>query len=359
MKTNRAKKLKWIQLFSAVTILSLLFFILTRLDAQLDVQSLFESLRQIPAWSVALIFALQIVSQLLINIQWYQIAKSFGSPIGFFEMLNINAGAEIIHVFPAGHVGCDVYRAVQINCVGNITTEQSVSIVAIQKLFSLSSFFIISLISMSFFIRQVPWLQDTSLQLLLFGLLLFALLAIGCMFVIPHQMASYLRKKTEKKTSFSLVSKLRAFAITSLEHIIYLRKNTKLMARLIALALSIWLLFPLKLYLLAVQLMPEINILYISAATFLSYTVAMIPIFPSGLGGFEATMTGLLLLFGFAQSNALVISIVFRFATFWFVVGLSFVYMAVYKLVKKSTTNLPCESSSPHISPKSEPKSKV
>jgi len=335
MKTSKTKKFKWIQLLSVIIVLSLLFFALMRFDAQLDARSLFDSLGQIPFWAVSLLFALQIVSQLLINIQWHQIAKSFGSPIGFFEMLYINAGAEIIHVAPAGHVGCDIYRALQINSAGNVSHEQAASVVAIQKLFSLSAFFIISLVSVSFFIGQVPWLQDTNLQVLLFGLLLLAILAIGCAFAIPHRMANYLHKKAKKKTRFAAVSKVRTFAVTSLEHIIYLRKNTAIMARLVLIALSIWLLFPLKLYLLAVQLMPDINIFYISAATFLSYTVAMIPIFPAGLGGFEAAMTGLLLLSGFTQSAALVISVVFRFATFWFVIGLSFVYMAVYKLVKK------------------------
>ena len=77
--------------------------------------------------------------------------------------------------------------------------------------------------------------------------------------------------------------------------------------------------------------MPEINVIYITAATFLAYTVSMLPIFPGGLGGFEGTMAGSLLLIGFTQNDALVVTILFRFATFWFVVLAALVYMAVYK----------------------------
>ena len=318
------KKLKWL-----ATAVVLLFLVLAVL--QLDVQSLFDNVRHIPLWSVLLLFGLQIITQFLINLQWHQIAKSFHSPIGFGGMLYVNAKAEMIHVAPAGHVGSDVFRAVQINRAGNVSGEQSVSVVAIQKLFSLSAFFTISLISVGFFIGQVPWLQEAHLQVLLYALLLVVLLVMGCVFAIPHKMSAYLGRRWKKDARFSWINRIRVFVIASIEHIIYLRKNPRLLIRLTAIALCIWMLYPLKLYLLAFQLMPDVNILHISAATFLSYTVAMIPIFPGGLGGFEATMTGLLLFMGFAQGGAVVITVVFRFATFWFVILLSLVYMALYK----------------------------
>lgn len=313
---HRRKGLKW--LFAAVVL-----FFLVLAARQFDPQSLLDSLRQIPLWAVLLLFGLQLVTQLLINWQWHSIARSFASPLTFHEMLYINAQAEIIHIAPAGHIGCDVFRAVQINRAGNVSGEQAASVVAIQKLFSLSAFFTVSLLSIGFFIGQVEWL---------YGVLLVILLLMGCVFIMPHKMAAFLTKRWKKKARFAWVNRLRTFVMASLAQVVLLRKTPLLFAKLLIIALCIWILYPLKLYLLAVQLMPDSNVLHISAATFLSYTVAMIPIFPGGLGGFEATMMGLLLFMGFAQGGALVITVLFRFATFWFVVLVSFVYMGVYRV---------------------------
>ena len=324
MKTKWLKYLKWL-----ITAAVLLFLFLALL--QFDLQSLIDAARQIPLWSVVLLFALQIITQLMINFQWHQIAKGFASPLRFGEMLYINAQAEMIHIAPAGHIGCDVFRAVQINRAGKVSGEQAASVVAIQKLFSLSAFFTISLISVGFFIGQVPWLQEVHLQFLLYGLLLVILILPGCVFIMPHRMSAYLKKRWVREAKVSWINRVRGFALASLDQLVFLRKNIDILKKLVLIALCIWMLYPLKLYLLAFQLLPGINILYISAATFLSYTVAMIPIFPGGLGGFEATMTGLLLFMGFAQGGALVITVLFRFATFWFVILLSLVYMALYK----------------------------
>jgi len=325
----KTKWFKWVRII--VTAVVLVFLVLALL--QLEPQSLLGSVRQIPLWSVVLLLASQIVTQLMINLQWQQIAKNFGSPLKYVQMLYVNAQAELIHVAPAGHVGCDVFRAVQVNKAGNCTIEQSAAVVAIQKLFSLSAFFAISLISIGFFIGQVYWLQETHLQFLLYGLLLLILLLLGCVFVVPHRMLHFMSRKWGKASRFSWVNRLKGFVIASLDHVVYLRQNTNILTRLVFIALFIWMLYPLKLYLLAFQLMPSINILYISAATFLSYTVAMIPIFPGGLGGFEATMTGLLIFMGFAHGGALVVTVLFRFATFWFVILLSLLYMALYKVL--------------------------
>ncbi|MGI6549403.1 MAG: lysylphosphatidylglycerol synthase domain-containing protein [Syntrophomonadales bacterium] len=52
-------------------------------------------------------------------------------------------------------------------------------------------------------------------------------------------------------------------------------------------------------------------------------TPAMLPIFPGGLGGFEGTMSTLLLIMGLSLSEAAMVAVVFRFITFWFVIDKS------------------------------------
>ena len=69
------------------------------------------------------------------------------------------------------------------------------------------------------------------------------------------------------------------------------------------------------------------------AVTFISYFAAMIPILPGGLGTFEGTMSGLLLVYGLTPEEAVAVSLVFRFVTFWFVVLLSAAVILLWKLL--------------------------
>ena len=99
-------------------------------------------------------------------------------------------------------------------------------------------------------------------------------------------------------------------------------QNRKLFVGLCLLSLFIWILYPVKMYLLVIDV-SNISIIYVTAATFTAYSVALLPIFPGGLGGFEGAMTGLLLAFGLAVDDAVAVTVVFRFITFWFVMVLA------------------------------------
>jgi len=329
--TNRFKWLKW-----PLAALVVLFLVIA--VTQMDFDDLLASLRRIPAWAAVLLFALQIVSQLLVNLQWRFVAKGFGSPITFMQMLHINARADLLHIAPAGHISGGVFRVMQISRGGCCDGTQAAAAVAIQKLFSLSAFFTISLISIGFFAGQVPWLQDTALRFLLYAVLLTILAMMACVYAAPRRIANWLnrpRRKHKHKQPRKWASKLHNFALAAVNHIAELHTDKRRFAVLGGLALCIWVIYPLKLHLLAMQIVPEISITHIAAATFLSYSVAMLPIFPAGLGGFEATMAGLLLLMGFVQSDAVVVTVLFRFATFWFVIALNLVFIALYSICTK------------------------
>jgi len=326
--------MKWLKWLKWPLMASVLVFLIIAIS-QMDGQGLIDSFRQIPIWSVVVLFCLQIVTQLLINLQWQRLARTFGSPISFPQMLYINARAEMLRIAPGGYIGCDVFRAVHINRAGNCSGEEAAAVVAIQKLFSLSAFFAVSLLSVGFFIGQVPWLADAHLRFLLYGILIFVFLILTSFFLIPRPIAAFITKKWKSPTRFKWAGRLRGFLLAALNRIIHLRQAPAPFIVLTIISLSIWLLFPIKLFILAAPLIPAINPFHIGAATFISYTVAAIPIFPGGLGGFEATMTALLVLMGFFQSDALVITVLFRFATFWYVFILAIFFMIIYKLKER------------------------
>lgn len=154
--------------------------------------------------------------------------------------------------------------------------------------------------------------------------------------------------QARKDPRFSWMLKIRNFMISLLSQVGSIRKNKKALVSLLLFSIFIWLLYPLKMYLLTMHLLPDASIILVGAIAFAAYMVAMIPIFPGGLGGFEGTMTGLLLAVGAMQSNALIITVLFRFATFWFVMLLSLAFIGLYKIHKRRTNRVEISASQKH-----------
>ena len=240
-------------------------------------------------------------------------------------------------ITPGVKFGGEVTRAVQISRMGNCRGEQAAALVAMQKLFSLSAFFFINLFAIGHLIGacgeasgKTPFLEAGYLQVLIYGILIVFLLMFFCLFLMPQRIKTYFQ--TKENTRFLWMLKIKSFFLTLLDQVISIRQNTKICIVLFLLSFLIWLIYPAKMYLLAVQVFPGVPVMYIGAVTFVSYMVAMLPIFPGGLGGFEGTMIGLLLAVGFLQSDAFIVTVVFRFVTFWFVMLFSIVFIAFYRM---------------------------
>ena len=312
--------------------------------SRLDTKSLLHSIKQVPVWTIMLLISLQIISQLLVNYQWYKISGFAGVKISFLDMFYINSqGSLVDSITPGVKFGGEVTRAMQISRKANCNGEQAATVVALQKLFSMGAFIFINLFAVGYLIGKAPLLQARYLQVIIYGIMILLLAFFVSIFLVPHQMKSYLQAKKEPRFSWGL--RIRGFLFMLLEQVISLRQNAKACVLLLLLSLFIWFFYPVKMYLLSVHFLPGASqvVVYIAAITFVSYLVAMMPIFPGGLGGFEGTMAGLLLTIGFASSDALVVTILFRFITFWFVMLCSIVFIGIYKACHRVDTV--CEKS--------------
>jgi len=306
----------------------------------LDLRGLWGSITQIPLWILAVLIALQIVSQLLVNTQWFQVARFSDARISFREMFLINCqGAVVDSITPGVKVGGEVTRAVQISRKGDCSGRQAAAVVAVQKLFSLSAFFFISLFALGFIFSDSSMVQTSSLHFVVYGFLICFLLLLIFIFVFPHRILEYLERRNNVPRR-AVFEKLRGFIFNMLQGLIYFRKNSKAWIFQIVLSFFIWILYPVKMYLLTLHIYNDASLVFFGAVTFASYLVAMIPIFPGGLGGFEATMAGLLIAGGFTQSSAVAIAVVFRFFTFWFVMLFSLCFIGVHKLRRTRSMRL-------------------
>ncbi|MCL2574043.1 MAG: flippase-like domain-containing protein [Defluviitaleaceae bacterium] len=283
---------------------------------QIDRESLLCSISQIPLWLALSLFTIQIISQLLVNAQWHKIAKTSDISMSFRDMLYVNCqGAIMDAITPGVKIGGEITRAVQLSRKTGCKGEQAAAVVAVQKLFSISAL-CAALLLIAGWLLALPFL-----------------VLLVSIFFVPHRIKLYIQSRKEPRHVWS--RKLRGFFIAALDQIMSIRDNKKAWSMLLPLSLLIWLLYPAKMYLLVIQFYPDAQILQIATIAFAAYMVAMLPIFPGGLGGFEATMTGLLVALGMAVSNAAVITIFLRFLTFWFVMLTSLIFVTIYKLLAK------------------------
>ncbi|MCL2618541.1 MAG: flippase-like domain-containing protein [Defluviitaleaceae bacterium] len=285
------------------------------------IHSITHSISQVTAWSVLLLVALQVVSQLMVNLQWYLIARQAGTGISFADMLRVNCqGALADSVTPGVKFGGEVARAVQLSRVGGCSGEDAAAIVALQKMFSIGGMLAVVLLvllvlaGLSGGLHRADFRFEAAVPA---GVIAAAVLLAGLL-LLPR-----VRRR------------VRSFGRVLRGHIAGLRGRPGFSAALAALSLAIWMLYPVKMYAVCVQFLPDVGLMSVGAVAFVSYTVAMLPIFPGGLGGFEASMSAMLVSLGFALSDAAVITVIFRFVTFWLVMLLSLVYIGVMRCVVK------------------------
>ena len=322
-------KRKWIVsgLIALLLLVALLSF---------DRQSLLASINQVPIWLILLLLGLQIFSQLLINYQWYQITKMINISLSFWNIFQVNCqGAVMEAITPGVKVGGEITRAWQISRIAKCSKKQGAAVVAIQKLFSLSALLIILLVVVAYLTREGIWIFTRNMQVLSYSILLLFLLLFFSIFLFSDQLSTLLSAK--KFARFFGLDKVQQFLLVLLEYVGYLSKSKNQLVALFLLSLFIWILYPIKMYFLAIQFYPEVQFADLSAITFAAYMVAMIPIFPGGLGGFEGSMSSLLFKLGFLMNDAIVITIFFRFSTFWFVLLFSLLFVILARISKNKT----------------------
>ncbi|HHT36652.1 MAG: YbhN family protein [Candidatus Wallacebacter cryptica] len=322
---------KWI-IWSAAGILLLALFL------QINLDELYLSLAQIDWKVIGLLLLLQIVTQLLLNLQWQRIAVFVGVKLSFWTMFYINAQGSVMEsITPGVKVGGEITRGVQLARLGRCSGSTAAVVVVLQKIFSLSAFALINIFAAVYLSHRSSILDSSLSRLIVYTFLGLVLAAFALILIMPKQLLARINNKPPVRTWLGAV---RRFVENLLEHIVMFESRKQELVIQFILALAIWLLYPLKLYLLTAQVLPDAPLVYITSITFISYLVGMLPLFPGGLGGFEGTMSGLLTGIGLSLSSSAAVAVIFRFITFWFVIITSLAFTAVYKLAYKNTSQV-------------------
>lgn len=300
---------------------------------QFDFASFIINIKKVSFLAFAGLLIIQVFSQLLVNYQWCRIGKIMGGEHNFFKMLYINARGMIIEsVTPGVKIGGEVTRAVLLKSDLNYSAGEAATLVTIQKMVSLFSFFLVNLFAFAHISSRVDFFQGVVLKAIIY---LFIFMLIGILVAI-FVLTNYFEEKAIRHSpKRKWTSALHRYVLTLLSSIKILKGIKGEMCKQFFISLSIWLLFPLKMILLVRLFSAGFDPIYLTEVTFISYMAGMIPLLPGGIGSFEAAMTSLLMAMNIDYNGALAITLLFRFITFWFVIIISLIYTGIWKMGRR------------------------
>jgi uncharacterized protein (TIRG00374 family) len=299
--------------------------------SQFDVKEAFQSLKKVPLWTIFLIVGLQTFVQFEIYYEWKFVAKQSGVNIKYWDWCYLNSHGYVVEsVTPGAKWGGEVIRAVYIRRFGNCGTSKAASVVTMQKLFSVGVFLIITFFAVTYMVTRHLFFNSIWAKIAMYAANVVLLLFITMIFAMPNRTKRLFKIKNPEKPS-----KFKKFANNVLDTVVAVRDKPKIWLPIFLLCAIDWLIYPLKVIILAAHFSPDIDILFLIGAVFVAYMVAMIPIFPGGLGGFEAAMAGILVVGGYTIGEALCITVIFRLVSFWYTILLSGVIIGVYKVLKR------------------------
>lgn len=317
MKNKRLRNI--FAVFVAVFLIAML--------ALTDIDEIIASLKQIKPSLLVFMMLLQLLTETLLTAQWCQVCRLMGLPVKFMPMFLINAKGTVMEaVTPGAKVGGEVTRVLLFQEELGYTANQSISVIAIQKIISIGSLLAMGFIALVLMPGNIVFLKKGQAKLMVMLVLILLLGTLMLMLFVPQKLSEIINKK---KARFKWIRAIQSWTADFSLHMSKVRgRKTGLVLQFI-LSIFIWAIFPYKLILMVNSFGITSNMIGLFSATLLSYMVAMIPLLPGGLGSFEVTMSAMLIMLGLSAEQGLVISISFRFITFWFVVALGLVVIAI------------------------------
>ena len=167
---------------------------------KVDFKSIIVALSSLPLTLIAWLIALQVLTQILLNLQWYRLSKVAGGETFFWKMLVVNSyGAIADAITPGEKVGGEALKVVQLNRKFGYTTKKSVILVTIQKALSLSSLIILNLIVVLPMADGVVFLRPFPVRAAMLAILIFAAVFLFFLLIKTELFALLVNKINTKK----------------------------------------------------------------------------------------------------------------------------------------------------------------
>ncbi len=260
---------------------------------------------------IFLLISLQIFTLLLIGLQWWYIfLADSDKKISYSNIIKINLASKFVEsVTPASKLGGESAKIYMFRKITDIKTGNILAAAAVQKSTTFLGFFILIIPFISYWPFQLNlWEDILANNLPVTNNIFLIFILLGAVFAVIW----YIHKHYGKRIYHKFKNIKQEF-IGSLSRL----ANFRHIGILTFISFAYWLLYPVKVYILANYIFGGVDLTTAAAATFIAYFVSMIPLTPGGLGGFEATMALILSQNGLSWQAGLSIAFLLRIFTFW------------------------------------------
>ncbi|SDB83978.1 conserved hypothetical protein [Pelagirhabdus alkalitolerans] len=258
-----------------------------------------------PVKHLTVMAGLQLLTIILLAWQNKMIIQKQNVSFRYFQSLHMQLLGTFFDVItPMMKVGGEVVKMRYIETITQSTKSRCLSMILIGKS--------LSLVSLTFL-------------MFLFGYELMSHVTIGRLVGLFILIATvvFVCLKSEK---------VRGFAIEAQEQLVKL--GGFILIRLLTINSFVWLLFPLKLWILGLHYDLSISYIQLIGITLFSYFAGNLPITPGGMGTFEAALVFGLTSHGTNYSTAIEMALLFRFITYYGVFIVSGLYLASMEVIK-------------------------
>ncbi len=320
-------KKKQILYFLGYGVILVLLYLLV---AHVDLHEMMHHLKRVRHTVLGLLVLLQLFTQFILVYQWHKITKVVIGYSSIRKVLRIYARGTVIEaITPGAKIGGEATRLYYIKKDFQCTTDQAISIVVMQKSISMSVLLTICVTSFLYLCGNIlSHHLPISMQILLLSFCI-VLIVIMIGFLFFSSKVEQLLSRSERKPMKRIYKFVSTYSDTTKQ----LSKGMWILQ--FTISTLVWILFPIKMVILASALEVHIPLIIIFAITMTSYMMGMFPLTPGGLGTFEGTMVTLLALLSVDASAGMTISFVFRFITFWFVILVSGFVVVLFDFIDK------------------------
>jgi glycosyltransferase 2 family protein len=292
-----------------------------------DFKTVWTGLKAVRTEVILISMLMQLLTILVINFQWRKIAELVGESVPFMEILKLNMkGTFIETVTPGVKMGGEVARIYMFKSQLGFSIGKASAIVGVQKSVSLTAFALLNLIALGWFFLKLNQREMMHVGFIGTGFVFIFAMAGGLVLflVSPYIIGKVIEKlPLSQKLKDSLKTHLKSF-IEALDNV---KKQKRYLLWQLLLSLFIWSFFAFKTYYIAYAIGIRTDFISMAAVTYLTYMVAMVPLLPGGIGSFEGSMLFLLLPLGIPPQQGMILTLLVRFVTFWFVFLLSGLFL--------------------------------
>lgn len=302
-----------------------------------DFKSIFIYMREISIERFISLLLLQIITIIIITIQWKSMVLLIGEKAKTINIIRMNMKGNIVDaITPGVKVGGEMARVHEIISSLDLNLSEAIIVVGLQKTISLLSFLSLTIVSIIWFYLSMDQTYKSLLNIFILSILILGIALITVIFLcmkpgIIKRLLSKISLKQDKK------EKLEEVFLNYNKSLNQLLNNKYKFVGQMGLGIFIWILFAVKMNLIVKGFNIKMDYMSISAITYLTYMVGMIPLLPGSIGSFETSMVTLLAIKGLSIEKAIAISVIFRFVTFWFEFLISLVGLLIDKIIFRTT----------------------